>query len=79
MASLDIRNKEWEISGDSITKFEWDREKFSYTKPTLEEWNESNTVKYDGITIGEFQVHKNRNCFKFRFNMQNLLNLLKNE
>ena len=36
-------------------------------------------VKYDGITIGEFQVHKNRNCFKFRFNMQNLLNLLKNE
>ena len=68
-----------EISGDSITKFEWDREKFSYTKPTLEEWNESNTVKYDGITIGEFQVHKNRNCFKFRFNMQNLLNLLKNE
>lgn len=49
---------------------------FSFTRLTLEEWNESNTVKYGGITIGEFQVHQNRNCFKFRFNMQNLLEIL---
>lgn len=50
----------------------WDKDKFSFTKPRLEEWNESNTVKYSGITIGEFQVHSKRNCYKFRFNLENL-------
>lgn len=54
----------------------WERDRFSFTKPTLEEWNESNTLKYDNITIGEFQVHRSRNCFKFRFNLENLLNFL---
>lgn len=64
------------ISQADIRAFNWEKERFSFTKATLEEWNESNTVKYDGLTIGEFQVHQNRNCFKFRFNMQNLLNIL---
>ncbi len=53
----------------------WDKSKFSFTQTALS-WNESNTVKYDGISIGEFQVHQNRDCFKFRFNMQNILKLL---
>lgn len=64
------------INKNEIRTFEWEKEKFSFTKKTLEEWNESNTVKYDGMTIGEFQVHKNRNCYKFRFNLKNLLDLL---
>lgn len=64
------------ISKDDIKEFIWEREKFTFTKSTLEEWHESNTVKYDGISIGEFQVHQNRNCFKFRFNMKNLLAIL---
>lgn len=64
------------ISKDDIGEFTWERDKFSYTKPTIEEWNESNTVKYDGLTIGEFQVHKNRNSFKFRFQMENLLKII---
>ena len=42
----------------------WEKEKFTFTRQTIEKWNESNTVKYDGISIGEFQVHNNRNCFK---------------
>lgn len=67
------------ISGDSIENFVWQREKFSFTKNSIEEWNESNTVKYDGMTIGEFQIHTNRNCFKFRFNLMNLLKLLNKE
>lgn len=58
--------------------FNWERDKFSFTKPTLEDWNESNTVKYDGLSIGEFQVHSNRSCFKFRFNLMNLLKLMGN-
>ena len=58
-------------------KIEWKRERFSFTKSNLEEWNESNTVKYDGISIGEFQVHQHRSCFKFRFNLENLEKLAK--
>jgi len=43
---------------------------------TLEKWNEGITVKYNGKSIGEFQIHNNRNCIKFRFYMNNLLNMI---
>lgn len=65
-----------EISKDQIIEYDWKKENFTFTKPSIELWNESNTVKYDGISIGEFQVHNNRNCYKFRFNMKNLINLI---
>ena len=65
-----------EINKDQIKDFTWEREKFTFTRPTIDEWNESNTVKYNGMSIGEFQVHTNRNCFKFRFNMKNLLDII---
>ena len=65
-----------QISRNKIMDYEWKREKFTFTRPTIEKWNESNTVKYDGISIGEFQVHNNRNCYKFRFNMKNLLDMI---
>lgn len=68
--------KHMEISKENIKQFKWEKERFSFTKNTVSEWNESNTVKYDGKTIGEFQIHQNRNCFKFRFNMQNLLEII---
>lgn len=64
------------ISQKDINEYKWEKEKFSFTKPTLDQWNESNTVKYDGLTIGEFQVHKHRSCFKFRFHLANLLTLI---
>ncbi len=64
------------ISQSDIKEYKWDKEKFSFTKPTLELWNESNTVKYEGLTIGEFQVHTHRSCFKFRFHLANLLSLI---
>lgn len=64
------------INKADINEIQWEKARFSFTKPTLEEWNESNTVKYDGVSIGEFQVHQNRNCFKFRFNMPNLLKII---
>ena len=56
----------------------WDPTKITFTKATVSEWNESNTVKYeyDGITIGEFQVHNNRDNFKFRFNMAGIYKLM---
>lgn len=57
--------------------FVWKRELFSFSQPEINSWNESNTVSYDGISLGEFQVHNNRNCFKFRFNFDNLLKILR--
>lgn len=54
----------------------WDNSKFTFTQ-CLDTWNESNTLKYCGISIGEFQVHKHRNCFKFRFNIDGIIKLSK--
>ena len=56
----------------------WDKDKFSFTQ-SLVDWNESNTLKYYGVSIGEFQVHNKRNCFKFRFNMKGIIELFKKD
>jgi hypothetical protein len=64
------------ISKNQIKEKKWEKRRFTFTKEKLENWNESNTVKYDELSIGEFQVHQNRNCFKFRFNFQNLLKII---
>ena len=64
------------ISQSDIKEYKWDETKFTFTKPSIEQWKESNTVKYDGLTIGEFQVHNHRSCFKFRFHLANLLTLI---
>lgn len=36
-------------------------------------WNESSSISINGVTIGEFQVHNNRDCIKFRWAFENLL------
>jgi hypothetical protein len=36
-------------------------------------WNESSSIIIKNKTIGEFQIHKNRNCVKFRWHLENLL------
>lgn len=69
-------NISFKIYKQSIGK-QFDKEKFTFTQ-TKTSWNESNTVKYNNVTIGEFQVHNNRNCFKFRFNMDGINKLLAN-
>ncbi|MDO4608850.1 MAG: hypothetical protein Q4B40_06635 [Clostridia bacterium] len=53
----------------------WDINKISFTR-NLQTWNESNVLKYCGISIGEFQAHNHRNCLKFRFNINGILKLL---
>jgi hypothetical protein len=50
----------------------WETSKITFTQD-LAHWNESCTVKYNGVSIGEFQVHNHRNCFKFRFNISGLI------
>ncbi len=67
------------FNSDFAKNMVWDSGAFTFTKPAIEEWNESNTLKYNGISIGEFQVHKARSCFKFRFNMENFEKVIKGE
>jgi hypothetical protein len=50
----------------------WVQSKITFTR-SLDAWIESTTLKYNGASIGEFQVHNNRNCFKFRFNLSGLM------
>ncbi len=40
-------------------------------------WNESSTIKINNITIGEFQFHNHRDCIKFRWSFENILNMFK--
>ena len=51
---------------------QWSKSKLTFTR-SLADWNESCTVKYNDYSIGEFQIHKHRNCFKFRFNVNGLI------
>lgn len=59
----------------SDNKDKWEKEHFSFSKKTINEWNVSNTVYYNGIRLGEFEVHNSRNCYKFRFDYENLLKI----
>ena len=54
------------------------------TSKLLCDWNESNTVYVNELnlnekrlSIGELQIHKNRNCVKFRFNVDTLVEMIK--
>lgn len=58
-----------------LPSFDWKIERFSFTAD-LSTWYESCTVKYDGVSIGEFQAHNHRNCYKFRFHILNLAKVL---
>ena len=49
----------------------WEFKDFAFTRG-LDNWNESTTVKYKNLSIGEFQIHNHRNCYKFRFHILNL-------
>lgn len=53
----------------------WDPNLISFTQ-TVNSWSECNTLRYNCISIGQFQVHRNRNCLKFRFNIAGILKLI---
>lgn len=69
------------ISKLDIAQVDWSAGYFDFSK-TPEDWNESCTVKYRApnqeraVSIGEFQIHNNRDNYKFRFSMQNLLSVI---
>jgi adenine-specific DNA-methyltransferase len=49
-------------------------------KNEIKDWNESNTVYVivcgEKYTLGEIQIHNNRNCIKYRFNSETLVRLI---
>jgi hypothetical protein len=42
-------------------------------------WKESSRISINGITIGEFQIHNSRDCIKFRWLFEKILDLFKNK
>lgn len=63
------------IKKQSISQI--DKSRFTFTK-ALDSWNESCSMKLDGKTIAEFQVHGSRDIVKCRFSMLNLLKIIDN-
>lgn len=51
---------------------DWNKGDLSFSK-NITDWNESCTIRYNKISIGEWQIHNNRDNFKFRFNMPGLI------
>jgi hypothetical protein len=45
---------------------------FSHKKKN-KPWCESSTISINNLSIGEFQVHKHRDCIKFRWCFEKLL------
>lgn len=68
---------EFKVFGRAAECPDWNDSQFSFTQ-TEETWNESCTLKYYGVTLGNFQVHRKRNCFKFRFDMKGVVYLIEN-
>ena len=54
------------------------KDEFTFTR-TYVEWNDSVSIKYKGASLAEMQMHKGRSPFKFRFNLPNLMKIIKND
>ena len=54
----------------------WTNYNISFTRTIKnKKWNESSSISINGITIGEFQIHNKRDCVKFRWSFEKLINL----
>jgi hypothetical protein len=73
------------IQGNTMEPRLINRRKFKFIKSNItftryeKEWKESTTVKYNDISIGEFQFHQHgikKGIIKFRFHLNRLLSIL---
>jgi len=62
----------------TLTEIDWTQYviEFSHIKKN-KVWGESSTISINNITIGEFQVHNHRDCIKFRWAFENLIEMFK--
>jgi hypothetical protein len=67
------------IKRDDLPELTFEKQKFTFTKPTVGSWIESNTIKYNGKTVLELQLHSNRTGYKIRLHKDNFPELLKTE
>tara|TARA_B100000575_G_C23140462_1_gene663541 strand:+ start:1532 stop:2944 length:1413 start_codon:yes stop_codon:yes gene_type:complete len=67
------------INRDDLPDLTFNSSDFSFSRPTAQIWNESNTIKYKGQTILEIQLHNNRSGFKIRLHRENFPDLLNRE
>lgn len=67
------------LKRDDLPELTYNFTDFSFTKPTIASWNESNTVKFKGKTVLELQLHNNRSGYKIRLHRENFPELLKKE
>lgn len=67
------------LKREDLPELTFDYKNFSFTKPTANEWVESNTIKYKGKTVLELQLHTNRAGYKIRLQRENFPILLKSE
>jgi hypothetical protein len=62
----------------TLTEIDWTQcvIEFSHIKKN-KVWGESSTISINNKTIGEFQVHNHRDCIKFRWAFENLIEIFK--
>jgi hypothetical protein len=62
----------------TLTEIDWTQcvIEFSHRKKN-KVWGESSTISINNVTIGEFQVHNHRDCIKFRWAFENLIEMFK--
>lgn len=59
-------------------KIDWTLHEISFSHIVKnKKWNESSSIIIGNITIGEFQIHTHRDCIKFRWAFEKLLELRK--
>lgn len=67
------------LKREDLPELTFDYKNFTFSKPTANEWIESNTIKYKGKTVLELQLHTNRAGYKIRLHRENFPILLKVE
>ena len=66
------KNMLWLIKKNKNIDFENCIVKFTHINKN-KNWNESSSITINGLSMGEFQVHNNRDNIKFRWNLGNLM------
>lgn len=68
------------IRTDDVEERTIARSEITFTKTSITDWNESNTIKVQNRTVGEFQVHSAQSRFvKFRFDIDGLHEVLQDK
>ena len=61
-----------------IKEIDWDQYNIVFSHIIKnKKWNESTTISINNKSIGEYQIHKHRNCIKFRWSFENVLTIFK--